>query len=72
MIFYGACAGQEVFAGLVENLVALFRGVRGRLASSGLLGEDAFEATLEGLERWRGRADASLWYTIAWAEGVRP
>ena len=71
-IFFGGCAGEASFPGLVENMSELLRGARGAIVEGGLLGTAEFDAALEGLRLWSRRPDAAFWYGIFWAEGVRP
>ena len=32
---------------------------------------DTFDAVMEHYERWAKRPDAALWFSVAWAEGMR-
>lgn len=70
-IFFGACAGEERFAGLVENLIGVIDSAREAIVSGGLLPRDEFGRAIDELRRWAARPDAALWYAIFWAEGVR-
>jgi hypothetical protein len=68
---FGSCAGQENFDGLIENLIAILEGARPCVLEKGLLEDKAFDAALASLEYWKRRRDASFWYSICYAEGLR-
>jgi SAM-dependent methyltransferase len=70
-IFFGACAGEPKFAGLIENMSGLLAGARGAIIEGGLLGAQELDGALAALQSWAGRPDAAFWYAIFWAEGVR-
>jgi SAM-dependent methyltransferase len=70
-VFFGSCAGERHFAGYVENLVGVVAGARARVVGAGLLGADEFDGAIKALREWGGRADAAIWYAMAWAEGRR-
>jgi SAM-dependent methyltransferase len=70
-IFFGSCAGHENFDGLVENLIVILQGARPCLLEHKLLQPEPFDTGLASLENWRRRPDASFWYSICFAEGVR-
>ena len=69
-VFFGDCAGGAHFDLLVDNLIGVLRGAReGILAAH--LDPVLFDQGLLALREWGGRADAALWYAMAWAEGLR-
>lgn len=70
-IFFGACAGEEKFPALIENMLGLFAGARAEILAGGQLDAAAFDAALEALQQWAARPDAAFWYAVFWAEGVR-
>lgn len=70
-IFFGSCAGQENFDGLVVNLIAILEGARACVLEKDLLEDKAFDAALASLNYWRRRRDASFWYSICFAEWLR-
>jgi SAM-dependent methyltransferase len=72
MIFFGGCAGEPSFPGLIANMSGLLAGAREAIVGRGLLGECEFNDGLEALGSWAVRPDAAFWYGIFWAEGVRP
>jgi SAM-dependent methyltransferase len=69
-LFFGACAGERSWPGLIDNITALFTGAREAL--SALLPPSEIEAAVASLRAWAGRPDAALWYAISYAEGVKP
>ncbi len=72
MIFFGGCAGEPSFPGLIANMSGILAGAREAIVGRGLLGEAEFNDGLEALGAWAVRPDAAFWYGIFWAEGVRP
>ena len=70
--FYGGCAGEPHFAGLIENFELVMRSATDLLLATGALDAPGFEAALAALRTWARRDDAVLWYALPWAEGVRP
>lgn len=69
---FGACSGQPSFAPLVTNLAGIFTGARAAILETAGVGGAEFDAALDALEQFQARADAAFWFTISWAEGVRP
>jgi ubiquinone/menaquinone biosynthesis C-methylase UbiE len=72
LIFFGGCAGTPPFAAVSQNLIAILRGVRAQLLALDLIDASSFDAAIVALEDWSTRPDSAFWYTINWAEGVRP
>ena len=70
-IFFGSCAGHPDFDDFVTNLAGVIEGAIDVMVTMGVT-RDQVEDTLEALDRWRERADAAIWFSIAWAEAVRP
>lgn len=70
-IFFGSCAGHPDFDDFVANLADILEGALDPMLATGIT-RDQVEDALEALDRWRERPDAALWFSIAWAEGVRP
>jgi len=71
-IFFGGCAGQPIFADLVENMIGILTGARETILEVGGLEAPFFEETLAAFRTWSRRPDASLWFSVCWAEGIRP
>jgi SAM-dependent methyltransferase len=71
-VFFGGCAGQEVFPDVVANMAGVVEGARQGLLEAGLLTAAELEAGLDAVRAWGEREDAALWYGLCWAEGRRP
>ena len=69
---FGACSGQPEFSALVANLASIFDGAREPILATGGVSGPTFDAAREALQVWGRRRDAAFWYTISWAEAVRP
>ena len=72
LIFFGGCAGEARFPGLMENMSVLLLGARGPIVEGGLLGAREFDVALAALRAWALRPGVAFWDGIFWAEGVRP
>jgi SAM-dependent methyltransferase len=71
-LFFGSCSGHPTFEPLVANLITILVGARDLILSHGLFDPAILEQTLISLKEWGRRPDAAFWYSISWAEGVRP
>jgi SAM-dependent methyltransferase len=71
-IFFGGCFGQPAFEALVHNMLGILEGVRATLLAQALVDAEAFDTGMAALRTWMHRPDAALWFSICWAEGVRP
>ncbi len=69
VIFFGGCAGMEIFPTLAANMIGVVRSARDTILSMGLFDEKAFDAVLREYEAWSKRPDAAIWFTMPWAEG---
>jgi SAM-dependent methyltransferase len=70
-IFFGGCAGMEIFDVLAANMAGVVRSARETILGMSLFERDAFDTVMRGYERWAKRPDAALWFAVAWAEGTR-
>ena len=68
----GACSGDPAFAAYVANLGAIFDGARDAILATGGVSAAAFDDAQAALRAFGERPDAAFWYTIRWAEGVKP
>jgi SAM-dependent methyltransferase len=66
------CAGEESFAGLVENVAGNLRGARDAIVATGAVGAGEVDAALAALAEFARRPDATIGYAFSWAEGLRP
>jgi ubiquinone/menaquinone biosynthesis C-methylase UbiE len=69
---FGACAGDPAFPAYVGNLASIFDGARDAILATGGVSAQAFTAAQAALRAWGQRRDAAFWYTISWAEAVKP
>ena len=69
---FGACAGDPVFPAYVANLAAIFVGARDAILATGGVSPEGFEVALGSLRAWGERRDAAFWFTLNWAEAVKP
>jgi len=69
-IFFGSCAGHEDFPAFVTNLIGVVAGAFDAIVETGLPPELVRDG-ITALEPWSRREDAAIWFSMAWAEGVR-
>jgi len=69
-LFFGGCAGTELFPTVVANLRGILTGAREAILEH--LPAAEFEAGLSAYDGWSARPDAALWFALSWAEGRRP
>jgi SAM-dependent methyltransferase len=68
-IFFGACAGMEIFDVLAANMVGVVVTARRRMIDGDLSSESAFDEAIRNYRDWARRPDAALWFSMCWAEG---
>ena len=68
-LWFGGCAGDELFRPLVRNFIGLLEGARDVILGHHLVSPAALDDGLAALGSWGERQDAALWYARAWAEG---
>jgi SAM-dependent methyltransferase len=71
-LFFGGCAGEATFPGVVENMAGNLRGAREAIAATGAVTLAEVDEAVASLGRFARRPGAALWYAFAWAEGIRP
>ena len=71
-IFFGGCAGMEIFDVLAANMAGVVRSARETIIGMSLFDRDAFDNVMQQYEIWSRRPDAAIWFAVAWAEGARP
>jgi ubiquinone/menaquinone biosynthesis C-methylase UbiE len=71
-IFFGSCAGDATFEAFVENLAGVIEGARDAIVAQGLFEAAYFDEVMATFRAWSHRPDAAIWYTLCWAEGIRP
>ncbi|MEO5616561.1 MAG: methyltransferase domain-containing protein [Candidatus Eisenbacteria bacterium] len=72
MLFFGSCAGHPDLPAYVENIVRILEGARAAMVAIGEVDEPGLDAAVAALHEWGRRPDAAIWYSMAWAEGVKP
>jgi ubiquinone/menaquinone biosynthesis C-methylase UbiE len=69
---FGACSGQPAFEPFVRNLMNIFAGAREAILATGGASAEDFAGAQAALAAFARRGDAAFWYTISWAEAVKP
>ena len=70
-IYFGSCAAEPKWPGFVENIHSQLAGARDPMVEGGLLGAAEIDSALAAFLDWSRRPDATIWYAICFAEGVR-
>jgi len=70
-IFFGSCAGDPHFQGYVDNLMSVLNGARTTVISQHFVNDEEFDRAAESFLRWSKLPDATIWYGLCWAEGIR-
>jgi SAM-dependent methyltransferase len=70
-IFFGSSAGHPDFELYVENLALILEQAEASIVATGT-SESDLRAAVAALRAWKERPDASFWFAMSWAEGVRP
>ncbi len=69
---FGACSGDPAFPAYVANLGTIFDGARDAILATGGVSEAAFDDAQAALKAWGQRRDAAFWYSLSFAEAVKP
>jgi len=72
LLFFGACAGMELFPTVMDNMIGVVAGALPELERAGALGPAEARTGLEEIVAWRTRPDAALWYGVPLAVARRP
>jgi ubiquinone/menaquinone biosynthesis C-methylase UbiE len=72
LLFFGACAGMELFPTVMANMVGVVEGAVADVRRSGTLNEADVRAGLEEIRAWSRRAGAALWYGVPYVAARRP
>ena len=70
-VFFGGCAGMETFPILAANMAGVVRTARDTIVSNGLFDAEDFDRVMADYFVWSQRPDAAVWFSVAWAEGVK-
>ena len=71
MIFFGDCAGNSTFQLFVDNLIEVILPSLETMISSKSISEKEFKEAIDALAGWSKLPNATIWYTICCAEGVK-
>jgi ubiquinone/menaquinone biosynthesis C-methylase UbiE len=71
-VFFGGCAGMETFPILAANMAGVVRTARDTIVAERLFDAGEFDRVMAEYAIWSQRSDAALWFSVAWAEGVKP
>lgn len=71
-IWFGGCAGMEIFDVLTKNMAGVVRSAREAIIGMSLFDANMFDEAMRQYELWARRPDAALWFAVCWAEGARP
>jgi len=70
-LWFGSCSGDPMFDAYVENLVGVIAGAREYMLEEGKFDNGTFAEAIQQIRTWQRQDDAALWYSRAWAEGVK-
>jgi SAM-dependent methyltransferase len=70
-IFFGGCAGMDIFDVLTANMAGVVRSARETIIAMSLFDADGFDRVMREYDAWARRPDAAIWFAVAWAEGAR-
>lgn len=68
-VFFGSCSGEDSFNAYINNLTGVIATAKEQIVRHGLFDPKRFDETIAGVQSWRQKPDAALWYAVAWAEG---
>ncbi len=71
VVFFGDCAGTETFPLFATNLVEVIATSYQVMITAKLISDHEYQTAIQHIKNWSGLPDASLWYTICVAEGVK-
>ena len=71
-LFYGACAGHELFEPLTTNLLGVLTGAADAILACTALTRENLDCAFDRFRSWCRLPHAALWYAICWAEGTKP
>ena len=71
-IFFGSCSGNANLQPLIDNMMGILEGAKEAVLKEGFMDGVTFESCVSAIQHWRTRPDIGFWYSICWAEGVRP
>jgi len=63
---------MDIFDVLTANMAGVVRSAREAIIGMSLFDAEAFDRVMEEYEKWSRRPDAAFWFSVSWAEGMRP
>ena len=72
LLRFGACGTEPMFPALVANLIDILVGARQAILDTAGCDAATFVVAIEALRAFADRRDAAFWYTVSWAEAIRP
>jgi ubiquinone/menaquinone biosynthesis C-methylase UbiE len=70
-IFFGTNPGDKRFPIYIDNLIGVIEGAETEIVRRELFDEREFEEVISAFQSWRKLPDATLWYAVSWAEGMK-
>lgn len=71
VVFFGSCADEPNFDFFVENIIGILVGAKDLMLEQGLIHPYAFAESIAQLRQWKTLPDASIWYSMCYAEGEK-
>lgn len=71
VVFFGDCAGTETFPLFADNLIGIIATSYPIMIEAKLITATEYESAVQNIHSWALLPDASLWYCIYTAEGVK-
>lgn len=71
VVFFGDCAGTETFPLFADNLIGIIATSYPIMIEANLITDAEYESGIQNIRSWALLPDASLWYCIYVAEGVK-
>jgi SAM-dependent methyltransferase len=71
LLFFGACAGMELFPIVMGNLIGVVAGASAELLHSRGLTPAEADSGLAEIRAWSARPGAALWYAVPFAAALR-
>jgi len=70
-IFFGSNPAEKRFDIYIDNLIGVVDGAKDEIIRQGLFEEKKFDDVIASFRSWREQPDATLWYAVFWAEGIK-
>lgn len=69
---FGSWRGSPDFHDYVDNIVGILKGARATMMKYQVIDPVVFDTSITALRRWARRKNATIWYPLNRAEGIRP